>query len=121
MSAIATILLVDDEPLLREIAAAMLSEEGYETRVAADATEALAILRDHGSISVVITDINMPGMNGIELAEQLGRERPETRVIFASGREDLAPALISTQRQVLMKPYSVSQLLEAVALELRRE
>jgi DNA-binding NtrC family response regulator len=121
MSAVATILLVDDEPLMRQMTAAMLSEEGHEVRTAADAKEALEILREHGSVSVVITDVNMPGMNGIELAEVLGRERPGTKVIFASGREDLAPALARTRHQVLMKPYSMVQLLDAVALELGRE
>ncbi len=81
-----TVLLVDDEEDLLEIASAYVLELGCQPLVARDGNEALAILRGSASIDAMITDIVMPGgLSGGELAEEARRLRPEMKIIFCSG------------------------------------
>jgi len=82
----ATILVVEDDPDVREMIVGILSDLGYRTLVAANGPEALAILdRDH-SVDLLFTDIVMPaGMSGTELARQASRLRPDLKVLLSSG------------------------------------
>jgi two-component system cell cycle response regulator CpdR len=81
------VLLVDDEPIVRAVAALMLEDIGCEVVTAADAADALKKLSTDSRIEILITDINMPGMNGYELAERAKRVRERLKVILLSGRE----------------------------------
>ena len=85
-SAAATILVVEDDPDVREMIVGILSDLGYQTFVATNGPEALAILnRDH-SVDLLFTDIVMPaGMSGTELARQASRLRPDLKVLLSSG------------------------------------
>jgi signal transduction histidine kinase/CheY-like chemotaxis protein len=81
-----TILLVEDGEALREVLQRVLEELGYRVRVARDGAEALAVSSAHqGPIHLVVTDVVMPNMGGRELALELWKARPETRVLFMSG------------------------------------
>jgi len=81
----ARILVVDDELCIRILLTELLSEAGLEAIYAADADEAVAILRQVESIALVLTDLNMPGsMNGLGLAQFVRRNRPRTKVVFLS-------------------------------------
>jgi PAS domain S-box-containing protein len=84
--AAATILVVEDDPDVREMIVGILSDLGYRTLVATNGPEALTILnRDH-SVDLLFTDIVMPaGMSGIELARQASRLRPDLKVLLSSG------------------------------------
>jgi two-component system, cell cycle response regulator CpdR len=82
------VLVVDDEPLVREITASMLNDLGCEVLSAANATEALAKLSADRRIEILITDINMPDMNGYALADAAVLMREGLKVILLSGRED---------------------------------
>ena len=82
-----TVLVVDDEPPVLDVTAAMLEDLGCEVVTAADAFEALAKLAANQAIEILITDINMPGMNGYELAERTRQTREGLHVIVLSGRE----------------------------------
>ena len=84
--AAATILVVEDDPDVREMIVGILSDLGYQTLVATNGPEALAILnRDH-SVDLLFTDIVMPaGMSGTELAHQASRLRPDLKVLLSSG------------------------------------
>ena len=80
-------LVVDDEPAVREVAALMLEDLGCEVVTAANGTEALQQLALDARIEALITDINMPGMDGYDLAERAQQLRKELKVIVLSGRE----------------------------------
>ncbi|HEX8938778.1 MAG TPA: PAS domain S-box protein [Candidatus Limnocylindrales bacterium] len=81
-----TILLVEDEDGVRELARIVLERQGYEVLAAADATGALELAAAHsGRIQLLVTDVVMPGLSGPELAARLRALRPEATVLFLSG------------------------------------
>jgi eukaryotic-like serine/threonine-protein kinase len=81
-----TVLLVDDEPLVREATRRTLRSLGYQVIGAKSADDALKLAAEHATtIDLVITDVMMPGMNGLELARELGKLRPSLKVLFISG------------------------------------
>jgi CheY-like chemotaxis protein len=82
-----TVLVVDDDPLVLEVTAAMLVDLGCKTLTATTAEKALGQLHRNPQIEILITDINMPGTNGYDLAEQARRIRIGLDVILLSGRE----------------------------------
>lgn len=109
-----TILLVEDEPLLLELASCTLEQLGYEVLACADAAEALRTLEDHKErIDLIFTDVIMPDMNGKALVERVTSLRPGIRVLYSSGYSE---AIISNQGIVdasvnyLEKPYRPSDL-----------
>jgi two-component system, cell cycle sensor histidine kinase and response regulator CckA len=80
------VLIVDDDPMLRTLMARCLAEQGYLVLTAGDAHEALALAATHqGRLGLVVTDIRMPGMDGLELATQLALLEPFLPVMFVSG------------------------------------
>lgn len=84
-----TILLVEDEDSLRNMTKLILESNGYNVIEARDGTQALRLSSAHaGTIDLLLTDIVMPGMTGLAVAEQLHRERPETKIAFMSGYAD---------------------------------
>ncbi len=86
-----TLLLVEDEPVVRRLARDILQRMGYHVLEAGDGHEALALVEHYpGRIDLVVTDVVMPRMTGPELAEQLVPRRPGTRVLFLSGYTDQA-------------------------------
>ena len=108
-----TILLAEDEPMLRELAALLLTEAGYTVLPAEHGEAALTLADQHaGSIDLLITDVVMPRMNGPELAERLRTLHPGIRVLFVSGYQDraLAGRGIRDRDAVREKPFSDDQL-----------
>ncbi len=93
-----TILLVDDEADLREVLDISLSDSGYNVLTAENSTQALNILNDN-DIPVVITDIKMPGIDGIELLRKIKSKNPETEVIMLTGHGDLELAIKSLKHE----------------------
>jgi PAS domain S-box-containing protein len=84
--ATATILVVEDDPDVREMIVGILSDLGYQTLVATNGPEALAILKRDNSVDLLFTDILMPaGMSGTDLARQAARLRPDLKVLLSSG------------------------------------
>jgi two-component system, cell cycle sensor histidine kinase and response regulator CckA len=81
-----TILVVEDEQVVRELTAKMLKRMGYSVLTAASGPDALELVRQHpGEIAMLLTDVIMPNMNGMQLAEELRRLRPEVKVVYVSG------------------------------------
>ena len=113
-----TILLVEDDALVREVAVLALRSRGYTVLVAANGLEALERSREHeGPLALLVSDLRMPGMGGRELAEKLERERPETRVLFVTGfteDESLREGGGGEERVVLQKPFTASSLARKV-------
>ena len=84
------ILFIDDEPLLAELGKAMLACLGYEVTVRTSSQEALATFRNHPELfDAVITDQTMPGMTGMEMAEQMLQTRPTLPIILCTGYSSL--------------------------------
>lgn len=81
-----TVLVVEDQALLRKVVVSMLEQDGYRVLSAQDPQEGLELARAHkGAIDLLISDVIMPGMNGRAFAEQLNLTRPGTKVLFVSG------------------------------------
>jgi CheY-like chemotaxis protein len=112
------VLVVDDEPAVRRFVADALARSGYDVVVAGNGREALArVYADHESPALLITDIEMPGMSGVELAARVRADRPGIRVVLMTGRE--ASAARARERAglveaVLLKPFALAELLDAV-------
>jgi CheY-like chemotaxis protein len=83
------ILVVDDEPVVRNIVRALLQAEGYFVLAACDGKEALELSRSFsGTIHALVSDIQMPHLTGVELRETILRERPDIKVLLISGQMD---------------------------------
>jgi PAS domain S-box-containing protein len=113
-----TILLVEDEELVRALASRVLERAGFTVLVAASAAEALALSAEHiGRIDLLVTDVIMPRVLGPELALLLNRERPGLGVLFTSGYTaggSGVTAAIPPDARFLDKPFSPSDLVAAV-------
>jgi PAS domain S-box-containing protein len=107
------ILLVEDEPELRNVNAEFFSSLGYTVTCASGGLEALELLHTGGSIDLVITDVVMPKMSGREFAAQLLQLRPNTRLLYVSGYPDdvvLQSGISMHGMLYLQKPYSLKEL-----------
>ncbi|MFA5834849.1 MAG: PAS domain S-box protein [Bacteroidota bacterium] len=104
-----TILIVDDEEMLREILTESLRDEGYKILIASDGVEALKLYAEHrNSISLIITDLGMPNMGGEELFAKLQAMDPKVKVIISSGYLDSSTRSDLLRKgiiDVLTKPY----------------
>jgi PAS domain S-box-containing protein len=113
-----TILLVEDEAGIRELASDFLSGRGYTVLTAVDGNEALRIAEGHEDlIHLLVTDIVMPNVGGKELSQRLRQVRPQIKVLFMSGYPDhpaLASAELGAQSTVLQKPFSLDMLAHKV-------
>lgn len=100
-----TVLVVDDDSSVLEMLVNMLEDLGCDVVSARSGEEALAQLEQNERISILITDINMPGMDGHELAELATRVRPNLKVLQLSGREPRRGGL-----PMIRKPFSFEDL-----------
>ena len=105
-SAHRTVLVVEDECLIRLVAAETLRDAGFEVLEAGSAQEALSVVASRHDIAVLFTDINMPGpVDGIELAWLVHDEQPDIRLILTSGKVRPLPGE-APEGVFLTKPYS---------------
>jgi CheY-like chemotaxis protein len=110
------ILVVEDDPDVAEIAAAVIESLGHDVELCAEAGSALARVQQDGDFDLVFSDIVMPGaMNGIELAETLHAQFPRLPVLLATGYSNAALAPGALRFPVLAKPYSVQELSRRIA------
>ncbi len=93
-----SVLLVDDEEGIRRVLSISLLDLGYDVLTAPDAEEALRLFREH-TPAIVLTDIKMPGMDGVELLKRIKAERPETEVIMITGHGDMETAIESLKHE----------------------
>lgn len=111
------ILVVDDEPGIRHIIARVLLDEGYFVHEASDGLEALELINDgDAAMDVVVSDIVMPRLNGVELLQELSRSRPGLPIILISGygTEELAQRGIAAPCALLSKPFPSERLIAEV-------
>jgi DNA-binding response OmpR family regulator len=111
-----TVLFADDEPLLRELGETILTQAGYKVLTAPDSDALKSLLTEYsGAIDLLLTDVNMPGISGPELAALVRERRPNIRVLYMSGWaadeiKNLDPGAV-----FLQKPFSPSELTAKVA------
>src|SRR5690606_14235481 len=113
-----TVLFVEDEAAVRMMGARILAEQGYRVLQAPGGAEALRLAAEHvGPIHILVSDVVMPQMSGIELARRLTEQRPEVRVLYTSGyaEDSLAgPGVLDPRSSFLPKPYVLETLLAKV-------
>jgi len=115
-----TVLVVEDEPGVRQITARILRQHGYLVLEAASGAEALAIAADH-HFDVLLTDLVMPQVSGPELAQRIGQMNPEVPVLFMSGysQDVLGPrGALDADAPLIQKPFAAQELLKAVRARL---
>ena len=112
------ILVVDDDPTVRQFVADILRQRGHEVIAAAGGREALRAVYERSSTpDLVVSGVDMPAMSGIELAARLTADRPGIRIVLMTGRPDSAArarAHTELVSAVLLKPLSLQALLAAV-------
>ncbi len=113
-----TVLLVDDERVIRKATSRVLASAGFEVVTAASAEEARVRLAQSPGIDLVLTDLSMPGESGWELARSLREARPDLPIVFMSGYVLVAndePAPAGAEIPLLRKPFRRDELLETLA------
>jgi CheY-like chemotaxis protein len=111
-----TILLVEDDPDVRDATVARIEDMGHRIFEASSAKAALDILADGAAVDLMLTDINMPGgMSGIDLADQALKLQPRMKLLFVSGRRPPREIERHLNGEVLMKPYRREELAAAMA------
>jgi CheY-like chemotaxis protein len=112
-----SVLVVDDEAAVRRFATRVLEREGFQVVEATDGAEALEQLKSTASVDLVLTDIVMPRMNGVELMQALSLSHPRLPVILMSGYATaaLSELGIATPCSIIPKPFPAERLLAEVS------
>ncbi len=117
-----SILVVEDEPSVREIIVAVLAELGYAYAEAGDAESALVLLDGPRHFDLLVSDVGLPGLNGRQLAEIAMGKRPELKVLFVTGYAEQAVVqsrFLSNNMQMITKPFVVDELAQRIRAILR--
>jgi two-component system, cell cycle sensor histidine kinase and response regulator CckA len=105
-----TVLVVDDQDVVRDVIRLTLEGAGYTVLDAASPNDALALVRDNGPIDLLVTDVVMPEMDAFELADRVVSEIPDVRVLYTSGYTDAA-----AEGPFIQKPFTPAELVEKVS------
>ncbi len=120
-----TALVAEDEPDLRLLVSNILEDMGLEVLQAKDGDEALVVQDEYeGKVDVLLTDVVMPGLNGVKLAELMHEERPDTKVIFMSGypaNGDMAPVSLPESACFIAKPVNYDSLAKLLLQKLKED
>lgn len=120
-----TILLVEDEDMVRDVTSHVLEHEGYRVLASGSPQHALELVRDcPQTLDLMLTDVVMPGMSGTELAARVAALRPGIAVLFMSGYTEcqaMPEKFRDTMREFLPKPFTMASLLGAVQCILQRK
>jgi PAS domain S-box-containing protein len=108
-----TVLVVEDEPVVRGVILEMLAEQGYRTLEAIDGPSGLRILRTKQLIDLLITDVGLPGMNGRQLADQARETRPGLKILFITGYAEsvtMSDGFLEEGMEMITKPFELDNL-----------
>jgi CheY-like chemotaxis protein len=113
------VLVVEDQLMVRMMAADALVDHGFMAWEAGNADEALEALDEHPAIGLMFTDVDMPGgMDGLELARHVHAERPDIALVVTSGAIALADEELPDHGTFLPKPYPAQRLVQIVSAKL---
>jgi len=118
-----SILVVDDELLIRDLLYDFFQDQGWEIAVAESGEKALEILREK-KVDVLLTDLRMPVMDGMALTSEVRRDYPDMPVVIMTGYPSVDSAVSALRARVadyITKPFSVNDLYKRVESHLRRE
>jgi hypothetical protein len=108
-----TVLVVEDEPVVRGVVLEMLGEQGYRTLQAVDGPSGMNILRTGERIDLLVTDVGLPGMNGRQLADQARERRPGLKILFITGYAEsaaIADGFLQPGMEMITKPFDLDNL-----------
>jgi PAS domain S-box-containing protein len=108
-----TVLVVEDEPVVRGVILEMLGEQGFRTLEAVDGPSGLKMLRDHARVDLLITDVGLPGMNGRQLADQARETRPDLKILFITGYAEsvaISEGFLQPGMEMITKPFDLEHL-----------
>jgi len=108
-----TVLVVEDEPVVRGVIMEMLGEQGYRTLEAVDGPSGLRMLRTNERIDLLVTDVGLPGMNGRQLADQARETRPDLKILFITGYAEsvaIADGFLLPGMEMITKPFDLGNL-----------
>jgi PAS domain S-box-containing protein len=108
-----TVLVIEDEPVVRGVILEMLGEQGYRTLEAIDGPSGLKILRSGERIDLLITDVGLPGMNGRQVAERAREDKPDLKILFITGYADgvaLSDGFLQPGMGMITKPFDLADL-----------
>jgi PAS domain S-box-containing protein len=108
-----TVLVVEDEPVVRGVILEMLGEQGYRTLEAVDGPAGLRLLRTDARVDLLVTDVGLPGMNGRQLADQAREMRPGLKVLFITGYAEsvaIADGFLQPGMEMITKPFDLGNL-----------
>jgi two-component system, cell cycle sensor histidine kinase and response regulator CckA len=105
-----TVLVVDDQDVVRDVIRLTLEGAGYTVLDAASPNDALALVRENGPIDLLVTDVVMPEMDAFELADRVVSELPGVRVLYTSGYTDAG-----AEGPFIQKPFTPAELVEKVS------
>lgn len=109
-------LIVDGQPFAGMVASDILRETGFDTFHAYDAADAIALLRSHPGIQVLVTEADLPGLiDGVELSQRVSAERPQVRLLVTEGMRNVQTSDVPEGARVLKKPFSSAELRMLVA------
>ena len=113
------VMIVDDEPEIREIEAHVLKQAGFTVLPVGNPSSAVRLVEADMPIDLVVADLNMPGMSGDEMAAHLRRMRPDLKILFVTAfADDLfkSQGMLWSNEAYLDKPFTRDGLIEAVSL-----
>jgi len=106
----ARILVVEDDPANRDTLCALLAQMGYSPIAAHRGEDALTVLDAGTDIDVIISDVVMPGISGLEFTRRARERRPDVPIVFVTGDRDAMESVLESGALALLKPYSASTL-----------
>ncbi|HYW62360.1 MAG TPA: PAS domain-containing protein [Bradyrhizobium sp.] len=111
-----TVLVVEDEPVVRGVIVEMLQDQGYRVLEAVDGPSGLKILREQ-RIDLLVTDVGLPGMNGRQLADQARESRPDLKILFITGYAEnvaIAKGFLQPGMEMITKPFELDKLSQRI-------
>jgi PAS domain S-box-containing protein len=119
-----TVLVVEDEPVVRDLIVDVLQDLGYRALEAADGPSGLKLLQGRRRIDLLVTDVGLPGLNGRQLADQARERRPDLKVLFITGYAEnatLANGFLDPGMEMITKPFAVEALASKIRSMIRNE
>jgi PAS domain S-box-containing protein len=108
-----TVMVIEDEPVVRGVVLEMLAEQGYRVLEAVDGPSGLKILRSNEPVDLLVTDVGLPGMNGRQVADQARESRPELKILFITGYAEsvaISDGFLQPGMEMITKPFELDHL-----------